>query len=174
MGALFLTADRLGVAPLGFAPLIILLTAVHFHFAGFGLLALGSLAASGGHAASRVGTLALAAGMPLTAAGFTFDSPGVSLLGALVVGAGSLVVATALVASGLVASVRATQPVQRLASSLGGLALLAGVPLGVTWAFAAVAGVTFLDVDTMVRVHGGLNAAGVVLGSLAWTRGSRP
>ncbi len=41
VGAAWAFADRLGIRPLGFDPTIVLLTAAHFHYAGF-LLALGA------------------------------------------------------------------------------------------------------------------------------------
>ncbi len=160
VGALFLAADRIGLRPLDFPALIILLTAVHFHFAGFGLLTVAGLTAAGGGPVSRAGALALVLGMPLTAAGFTFDSPAVNVLGAVVVGLGASAVGARLL---LAAAHRAGFP--RLAASLGALALLVGVPLGVVWAFAEMLQAPFVDLDSMVRVHGGLNAAGVVLAS---------
>ena len=44
VGATFAVIDRLGVQPFGFSATVILLTAVHFHFAGFVLPLAGALA----------------------------------------------------------------------------------------------------------------------------------
>src|SRR5262245_35007001 len=77
VGAGWLVASRLGVAPLGFGEPIVLLTAVHFHFAGF---AAAIFAAAALRAARVVGWLhramelavviGIVAGPPLVAAGF--------------------------------------------------------------------------------------------------------
>ena len=160
VGALFLSADRLGLRPLDFPAPIILLTAVHFHFAGFGVVVIAASVAASGGAAARVAALAVVLGMPLTAAGFTFDAPAVNVVGSLVVGVGAVLVAVSLLLR--VAEGRA---VHRATEGLAGIALLAGVPLGIAWAFADAAGSRFTDIDWMVRVHGSLNAGGVVLGS---------
>lgn len=42
MAAVFIVVDRLGLE-IRFSPVIVLLTATHFHFAGLGLLGLASL-----------------------------------------------------------------------------------------------------------------------------------
>ena len=63
---------RAGLRPLGFPDLIVLLTAVHFHYAGFALPVLTGLVARvlGGPAAGAA-CLGVIAGVPLVAIGIT-------------------------------------------------------------------------------------------------------
>ena len=90
------------------------MTATHFHFAGFGLLAVASLLAS-----SRPwlkGPVAgLCVGIPLTAAGFVLSSNPISAIGALVVGSSGIAVGIALAAGA--ASDRAGSRVSRVSPS---------------------------------------------------------
>ncbi len=45
-----------------------------------------------------------------------------------------------------------------------GAALLIGMPIGIAWSVAILVGGAFLDLDTMIRTHGVLNASAVLLG----------
>lgn len=155
VGATFATIDRLGVDT-GFLPAIVLLTATHFHFAGFALLGLASL-----HAASRqwlrAPVLGLIVGIPLTALGFVLASDPINAGGALVVGSSGIGVAIALLSD------RSPRSDRRL-SGAAGVALLVGMPMGIAWSLAILTGQLFLDLDTMVRTHGVLNSIAVLLG----------
>jgi hypothetical protein len=119
IGGLFLASDRAGLAPLGFSSQIILLTAIHFHFAGFGLLLLATeLARRSGSWVPFVAASVLVAGIPLTAAGFVMRSDVLNAIGALLV-----------VASGVTAGIclaYADEPALRLA----GVAFLGGYRWG--------------------------------------------
>ena len=163
VGATFALLDRLGIDT-GFSPAIVLLTATHFHFAGFGLLAVASLLAVERRwvAASVAG---LMAGIPLTALGFVLASNPISAAGALVTGLSGIGVAIALV------SARVAMRADWLAR-VAGVALLVGMPMGIAWSMAILAGVVFLDLDTMIRTHGALNALAVLLVVLVGRRGS--
>jgi hypothetical protein len=158
VGAVFALLDRLGVDT-GFSPVIVLLTATHFHFAGFGLLAVASLLAVPRTwvAASVAG---LMVGIPLTALGFVLRSDAISAAGALVTGLSGIGVAIGLVTSRV--AVMSDWLVR-----LAGVALLVGMPMGIAWSMAILTGQTFLDLETMVRTHGALNATAVLLAVLA-------
>jgi hypothetical protein len=158
VGAVFALLDRLGVDT-GFSPVIVLLTATHFHFAGFGLLAVASLLAVPRTwvAASVAG---LMVGIPLTALGFVLRSDAISAAGALVTGLSGIGVAIGLVTSRVAVT---SDWLVRLA----GVALLVGMPMGIAWSMAILTGQTFLDLETMVRTHGALNATAVLLAVLA-------
>lgn len=93
IGGLWFTLARLRIQPLGFGDTIVLLTAVHFHFAGFAAPILAGLA---GRTLDRSGSarrvfqfsaVGIVAGTPLVAAGITF-SPVLALFGALVISVG--------------------------------------------------------------------------------------
>jgi hypothetical protein len=159
VGATFAAMDRLGLAPMGFSPAIILLTATHFHFAGFGLLALASLFAAR-RSALRGPVIALVAGMPITALGFILPSPLLSALGALLVGLAGIAFALSLLTSD-------SHGARRWANRAAGVALLIGMPMGITWSLAMLFGVGFLNMDAMVRSHGALNATAVLLATAA-------
>lgn len=160
VGATFGLVDRLGIQPMGFSGTIVMLTAVHFHWAGFGLLAVAAGLADRG---PRLGPLALGlmAGIPLTAAGFMLGSSAVSAVGAAVTGGSGIGIGLALLLDRSVAGAR------RWGTALAGLALLVGMPLGIAWSVALALGTTFLDLDVMVRTHGALNALAVTCAALA-------
>jgi len=160
VGATFLVADRLGLRPLGFSPTIVLLTAAHFGFAGFGLLWLAC-----DEARRRPGVRAAVAGivlgMPVTALAFILASDQLNAIGALIVGAAGITVGIALVRRGIAT--------RRLATAVAGAALVIGPAMGVAWSFSLLLKFSFIDLDAMVRTHGVLNAAGVlVAGYAAW------
>jgi len=164
VGAGFLVLDRLGVQT-GFPPTIVLLTATHFHFAGFGLLAIASLLAG-----SRPWLLAAVAGLgvgiPITAAGFVLVSDPISALGALVVGSSGICVAAALLTG-------AVPGRARWLGRVGGVALMIGMPMGIAWSLAILTGLSFIDLDVMVRTHGALNATAVLLVVIAYPASAR-
>jgi hypothetical protein len=72
VGSLWALADRLDYHPLDFDPVIVLLTGIHFHYAGFvlPLIAGLTLRRSPGRVA-RAASLGVLAGVPLVAAGIT-------------------------------------------------------------------------------------------------------
>jgi YndJ-like protein len=160
VGATFAAMDRVGLAPMGFSPAIILLTATHFHVAGFGLLGLASLFA-GTRPALHVPVMALVAGMPVTALGFILPSPLLSALGALMVGLAGIAFALSLLVSDAAGA-------RRWANRAAGAALLVGMPMGITWSLAILFGVGFLNMDAMVRSHGALNATALLLATAAY------
>jgi hypothetical protein len=156
--ATFLLIERLG-AETGFAPIIVLLTAVHFHFAGFGLLAVASLSAAA-RPWLRTPVLGLITGIPVTALGFVLTNDAISAIGSVLVGASGILVAVALLRGG---------PRGRRAWLVraAGAALLMGMPMGIAWSMAILTGVSFVDLDTMVRTHGVLNSIAVLLAVVA-------
>jgi hypothetical protein len=159
VGATFATIDRLGIET-GFSQAIVLLTATHFHFAGFGLLATASLLAATRQwlSASVAG---LIVGIPLTALGFVVEINAINAAGALFVGLAGIGVAVALVCSPILTS---RDWLLRLAA----LALFIGMPMGIAWSLATLTGQSFLDLETMVRTHGALNSLAVLLAVLAY------
>jgi hypothetical protein len=158
VGALFIVIDRLGIDA-GFPPVIVLLTATHFHFAGFGLLATASLLATA-RPWLRVAVLGLIVGIPLTALGFVLAANPINALGALLVGTSGIGVGIGLLSGRVIG--RADW-----VSRAAGLALLIGMPMGIAWSLSILTGVAFVDLDTMIRTHGALNATAVLLATTA-------
>jgi hypothetical protein len=157
----FIVVDRLGVAT-PFPPVIVLLTAVHFHFAGVGLLSIAALLAAT-HPWIRASVLGLVIGIPVTALGFVVATPAIGAAGALLVGSSGLGVALALL--------RGARPGPgRWAGRIAGACLLVGMPMGIAWAFAVLTGVAFVDLEVMIRTHGALNALAVLTVVTAWRR----
>jgi hypothetical protein len=166
IGASFAVTDRLGVRPFGFAPEIILLTAVHFHFAGFILPLAGALALH--RRASRGLELALGfviIGIPTTAVGF-FGFPLVNWAGSMRVATGGFGIGLGTLA----VSRRMTSHVATVLAAIGGVSLVLAMPLAATYATGTLTGAAWLDLALMARIHGGLNALGFALSVvLAWT-----
>jgi YndJ-like protein len=159
VGAGFALVDRLGI-DIGFSPVIVLLTATHFHFAGFGLLGLASLLATS-RSRLRGSVAGLIVGIPLTAAGFVLQSDPIGAVGALLVGLAGIGVGIALI-------VDRPPHVAGWTSCLAGVALLVGMPMGIAWSFSVLFHLSYLDIDTMIRTHGALNATAVLLGVLSF------
>jgi hypothetical protein len=160
VGAGSVVIDRLGL-PTPYPPVIVLLTATHFHLAGTGLVAIAALLAMTRPAVAAA-VIGLVAGIPVTALGFVLPSAAVGALGALLVGSSGIGVALALLTA-------AGPQVTRRARRAAGIALLVGMPLGIGWSVAGLLGVGFLDLDAMVRTHGVLNAFAVVATVATWT-----
>ncbi|MBX3032239.1 MAG: YndJ family transporter [Chloroflexi bacterium] len=170
VGAGSLLIDRSGVSVPQVSAVIMTLTAVHFHLAAFGLVAIAALAA-----ARRPGVVAwlaigsIVVGTAVTALGFLIVFA-FQWVGAVMVGSGGLVVA-ALIGRSLVGTAGPT-------GLIGGLAVLAlaiGMVLAIAWPTSLVLAPGLLDIDLMVRTHGVLNATAVVaLALLPWDRQGTP
>jgi hypothetical protein len=166
VGATFAVISRLGVPLLGFPAELTVLSAVHFHFAGFVLPLAGALAYR--NRPRRWLAVALATvilGIPLTAIGF-LGLPLANWTGALLTAGGAFGIglATALLAGGL------HSRGARLLAAVAGLCLLVSMPMAVIHATGVLVGTTWLDLATMARVHGALNSVGFGLAAmLAWS-----
>jgi hypothetical protein len=160
VGAAFATMDRLGVTPMGFSQTIVLLTATHFHFAGFGLLGSATLFAAK-RPTLRAPVIGLIVGMPITALGFIIPSQVLGAIGALFVGLSGIAFAVSLL-------VGAGEAANRWGYRVAAAALLVGMPMGIAWSLALLFQIGFLDVDAMIRSHGALNATAVLIVTAAY------
>jgi YndJ-like protein len=167
----WLVIYRLGVQPFGYGETIILLTVVHFHFAGFAAPIIagmhGRVLRERKHpqkifAASVFG---IVAAMPLVAAGITF-SPWVGVIGTLLLAAGLVLLAVLTV--GWV--IRALPLGKRLLLLIGALSSCSAMVLACLYAYSLATKTLILDIPTMAMTHGLLNAFGfVTCNLLAWT-----
>ena len=173
VAGLWLVVYRLGVQPFDYGETIILLTVVHFHFAGFaapiiaGLV--GRMLTNTQSEPSRIFPLivvALVAAMPLIAAGITF-SPWLGLIGTLLITTGLMLLA--------VLTLARAWPVVRLKSArllfvIAALSSCVAMVLACLYAYSLVAKILILRIPTMAMTHGLLNAFGFVTCSLiAWS-----
>lgn len=155
----FAIADRLGIRPLEIDPLIVRLTAIHFTFAGLLLPVVGAFAwriRPGRILEIAVG--ALVVGIPVTALGF-LNHPSLNWIGALLVAGGGFGVGLGV----LLAAGSLSTPASRALLRVAGVTLLTTMPLAAIYASSVFSGSTVLDIPTMARVHGTLNALGFAL-----------
>ncbi|MBA2720552.1 MAG: YndJ family transporter [Chloroflexi bacterium] len=173
LGATWLVVDRAAFRPFGFDQTIVLLTAVHFHVAGFVLTLAGALAARQQPGIAIHALVAgLIVGMPLTALGF-FGYPLLSWVGALLVATGGIGVGLVLI----MISRSTMDRVARTALVVAGATLFLTMPLAAAYATGTTFGIGFLDIPAMAAIHGGLNVVGFAIPAMiGWSRlrGSNP
>lgn len=170
VGSVALVLSHLGVT-FWFEPVIVLLTAVHFHYAGFVLPVVVGLTGRCGDARDDALFRALAAvvlvGPAIIAVGISF-SPLVE-----VVAVGVFTAAVAVLGGYVVVRVAPTRPRrQRVPVAVSALALPVSMLLALGYGLSAF-GVTVvpgLAISTMVAIHGTVNAFGFGLVGLAGWR----
>lgn len=175
VGAAWAVADRSGWQPMGFQATIVLLTAVHFHYAGFLLLCIADrLMQTGGRSKYKVLDFLLIAGVPLVALGITLTDldgpPWVETIAATVMAGGGIWIAV----EHLVLAFRRTDIVTSTSWLLGSSCLLAGMILAIAYGWRPYYPLDFLNIPWMYAVHGSLNFLGVgIFLSLGWWRNDR-
>lgn len=171
IGAAWLLANRANWTPLGFDPVIILLTGAHFHHAGFTLPLL-----AGKHGKKDVGhvtrltCLLILAGVPVVAAGITCTHfgwlPWVEPMGVVFLVAGSVCVALLQMR---LAGQSHLAAAHRLLLAFSGLALLVAMTLALGFGLRHVLPWAALSMPQMWVIHGSLNVFGFgFCGLLGW------
>lgn len=171
VGAAWLFLDRLGAEPVGVEQPFVLLTAVHFHYAGFTATVLAALVRSRSAAAaprlSAAMVAAVVAAPPIVAVGFTFVGL-LQVVGAAVLTAGLFAL------SWLTLRVVVPGASDRLTRGLlvvSSLAVVAPMLLAVQWAVGWNFGTPALSIPAMAQTHGVTNAVGFALcGVIGWRR----
>ena len=169
VGGSWLVASRLGMHPLGIQEPIGLLTAVHFHFAGFAtaMIAAAMLRFSRGHVheAWLKWIVPVVIGIPyVVAIGFVV-SPVLKVVAATVFSASVATLAVFLRACGT----RAEESAARVLLQVAAAAVFAGMVFSITYAIADFLGSDVLTIPQMARTHGILNAVGFCMtGMLGW------
>jgi YndJ-like protein len=160
IGGAWALADRLGYRPLSFDPVIVLLTAIHFHYAGFALPLLAGEALR--ERPSRLGTIGgwlVLAGVPLVAIGITTTQLGFT-------GWIESISAIALATGGLLISIVQWKSSSRwngLAKALlriSAACLFVSMILAIWYALRLIAPIIVPDIPGMRATHGTLNALG--------------
>lgn len=176
VGGAWAAGDRMGRRPLEFDEIIVLLTAIHFHYAGFVLPIVTGLASRRvGGVVATVASIAVVAGVPLVAVGIT----------ATRLGADPMLETNAawiMAAGGTLAAWLHLRAAMRPGPSraVRGLWLVAAAALFASMVLAALYGSRFmipikwLDIPLMRALHGTANALGFGLaGVIGWRLAGR-
>jgi len=168
----WLVIYRLGMQAFGFGEIIILLTAVHFHFAGFATPIIAGLSgrvlSTKDHPRQIFAfvVFAIVAAMPLVAAGITL-TPVVGLAGTLLLSVGLVLLAVLTI--GWVRPAM-TRPLGKVLLTLGALFSCLAMVLASLYAYSLATHTLIFTIPAMAMTHGILNAFGFVTCSLfAWS-----
>ncbi len=170
IGAAAAFANRLGVEPLEFTPIIILLTTVHFHYAGFFLPLLTSWALRScvkPNLCTKSIAIGIISGVPLVGLGITTSQLGFP---PWIETASVSVLALAAIGSALVQLKNALRH-SSVCLFISALALLLGMALALCYGWRHYFPISFLSIPWMYAVHGTLNSIGfAALGVVGWWR----
>ena len=171
VGAGWLFLSRFGARPLAFPPVIVLLTAVHFHYTGFAVPVFTALT---GRFLARIQRAApaypwvaglIVSAMPVVAAGITF-SPWLEALGVLMLF--SAMVGLAGVICFDVAPQSPSRPA-RLLLTVAACAMVAAITPALLYGAGELGGRSFITIPRMVQLHGFTNAFGfITCGLIGW------
>ena len=166
VGCIWLVISRLGANPLGFSNDIVLLTAVHFHYAGFGALTLlGVIGRVVDGTLYRVTAWGAITGIPLLALGITFSS-GLEITAALLL-ATSFVAAACMTA--FVVLPRIDNHTAQVFLAVSAVSLVLAMLFATVYALGKLTGRGWLDIPEMAVVHGVANSIGFALcGLVGW------
>ncbi|HYM78810.1 MAG TPA: YndJ family transporter [Candidatus Dormibacteraeota bacterium] len=169
VGGAWFVASRLGMRPLGIQEPIGLLTAVHFHFAGFAtaMIAAATLrfAERRGHDRWLKRFVPVVIGMPFVVATGFVISPALKMTAAVMFSASVAGLAVFLRRSGKGAEAGTARVLLQVAAAC----VFAGMVLSGAYAIADFMGSDVLTIPQMARTHGILNAVGFCLcGLLGW------
>lgn len=158
-----------GARPLSLSAAVVLVTAIHFHYAGFVLPVLAGMAGRCvEHSAYRLVPAGIIAGVPLVAVGI-IASPWIEVVAAMLLAAAGLGLAIAQLAL----AVRAERRVVSLLLALSGLSLGHGMVLATVYGITVFRGDPWPAIPDMAYIHGTTNALGCcLLGAWAWTLAS--
>ncbi|HET6669729.1 MAG TPA: YndJ family protein [Pyrinomonadaceae bacterium] len=167
----WLIVSRLGVQLLGYGDTIILLTAVHFHFAAYAAPILSGLAGRklsekvNLNRAFKLVPLGIIAGTPLVAAGITF-SPVIALIGTVMISV-ALLILSVLVVGWILPSTQSIPA--RILLLVSSASTLPAMVLACAYAYSIVFHKLIIDIPQMALTHGLINAFGFALcGLAAW------
>lgn len=171
VGAVWLLLDRLDVEPVGVTRPFVLLTAVHFHYAGFAATLLAALVrvrtARTAPRLSGAMIVAVVVAPPIVAAGFTFVGA-LQVVGAIILTAG-LFAWSWLILRHVTGSV--DDRLARVLLVVSAIAVIAPMVLAVQWAIGWNYNTPALSIPAMARTHGVANAVGFALcGVCGWRR----
>jgi hypothetical protein len=174
VGGIWLMASRQGLHPAGFQEPIVLLTAVHFHFAGFLSAVLAGLTyerlrETRWSKPLRAALIGVVVGPGLLGLAF-LAGPKLKLAAVVLIVLGQFGLATGMVR----VAVGTENSVGRTMLLLSSGSVVAGMVLAATWALGEYPLQPFVDLARMERYHGVLNAVGFgICGLIGWMKASR-
>jgi hypothetical protein len=165
--------SRAGLRPQDFSQAIVLLTAVHFHYAGFVLPLIAACTArrlqqqSGARPLARIDALMLLGivlGVPAVGIGISL-SPHVEVCAAIALALACVILAIRQIQAALTTG----DPTQVTLASVSSLSLAAAMVFAAVYALGEFTGQRWLEIPTMIRTHGAFNAFGfAACGIAAW------
>ena len=168
VGGSWLVASRLGMRPMGIQEPIGLLTAVHFHFAGFATAMIAAAMLRFSRASQQTWLkwiVPLVIAMPYAVAIGFVTSPALKMVVAAVFSASVAALAVLLRSY----ATRAEQREARMLLQVAAGAVFAGMVLSSIYAVADFVGSDLLTIPQMARTHGIFNAMGFcMVGLLGW------
>ena len=176
IGGVWLLLDRLGARPLHFDPIIVTLTAIHFHYAGFLLPIFAGLV--GKELRNRLATLAacgVVCGVPLVALGITTTQLGFApLIEAFAVWLTSLAGLLVAMLHVRLACESHLSAGTRVCFAFCGIALAGSMILSAMYGARFYWHLEWLDLPWMRALHGTANALGFgLVGVFGWSLKSR-
>lgn len=180
IGGVWFVLSRAGARPLGFYEPIVLLTAVHFHYAGFAAPILAGMIVHFFATATSFplrgasfwilrGVVAIVlAGPALLAAGFLLD-PRVKLVAALALVVGEIgLAAWTMVGLTTVGRRRVSNPAQ-IFLGLSAISVIGAMVLAALWAIGEYPFQPMLNIPQVAKFHGSMNALGFIFcGLVGW------
>lgn len=171
VGGVWVVLSRLGMRPLGFDPVIVLLTGIHFHYAGYLLpLMTGWAGKLRPTSLSRLASIGVIVGVPMTALGITLTQ--------LKIGAAPELAAALLTAAagGLTATLhfklavdRSFPKATRICWAIAAASLSIGVVFAAMYGTRSLLPMAWLEIPLMRAIHGTANGLGFGLfGVLGW------
>jgi hypothetical protein len=174
VGGSWLVASRLGLNPVGFQEPIVLLTAVHFHFAGFLSAVLAGLTyerlqETRWSKPLRVALTGVVIGPGLLGLAFLVG-PKVKLAAVILIVLGQVGLASGMVRVAL----GNVSPVARALLLFSSGCIVAGMALAASWALGEYPLQSFVELGRMERIHGSLNAIGFgICGLIGWLNAAK-
>jgi hypothetical protein len=150
--------------PVGLSATIVVLTAVHFHYAGFGALLVADATTTAVPDLGKFPAFGIAAAMPLVAIGFT----GPRVVGVL----GIVLLVLSLASVAVLAAIyvkRSGRSLRRHLLIVGSATILVGMTLALHYGVGTYVGFATLSIDRMAQTHGLANAIFVLTGLWGWS-----
>ncbi len=177
IGAVWLLSSRLGLRPLAFPDVIVLLTAVHFHYTGFAVPVITAMTGRFLARQQRVVPLypwvagAVVGATPLIAAGITL-APWLEAIGVLLI---FLAVGGLAGVLGIYVLPHLPSAVARGLLTIAAWAMVVAILPALLYGTGELLGRSFITIPRMVQIHGFTNALGfVACGLTGWLVAGQP